>query len=163
MRLFRTLLFLTSALSGVLSDSCDCDHKNSRYHHGYPLSLLLESMLHRLIYLSFRGCVISESAPKGKACKCISGGVRCDGEITECIDPSSKYCQSPDDRYAQDSKIPVEIVSTTLTFTLTLTLSSIISASGRASRVEETAMGTTTTPSATGEASYQHHHPLPVP
>lgn len=33
--------------------------------------------------------------PPGLACKCISSGVRCDGEITSCADPNSKWCKQP--------------------------------------------------------------------
>lgn len=75
MRLFQSLLLLASAVIVVKSsDSCDCDHANSR------------------------GCIISEAAPPGKACRCYStAGLRCDGEVTDCKVPDDKYCKSPDD------------------------------------------------------------------
>ncbi|KAM4709790.1 uncharacterized protein O3C94_023642 [Discoglossus pictus] len=54
------------------SDGCTCE-----YHNG--------------------GCVLSGSPPAGKACQCKNKGVwKCTGDVTQCLQPDSPYCQKPD-------------------------------------------------------------------
>ncbi|XP_057376657.1 uncharacterized protein LOC130697880 [Daphnia carinata] len=66
------VLVMLCILSFYSAYACDCD-----YHSG--------------------GCVISQPAPPGSACRCsYKGFFTCRGSNTGCRDASSQYCKNPD-------------------------------------------------------------------